>query len=111
MTCQRVTNITLGSSGFSDLAELTNNGASVQRIADNTIIRYSTSFVTSPDHWIVYVGSNNTIYPLDATDPSLPILMNTTPGTFPGTDDLVMNADGTHLNLSGGAIIDTATLL
>lgn len=97
-----------GSSGFSYIVKLTNNGADAMRVANGTAIGFSPTFIISPDHSIVYIAAIGNRYALDATDPTFPILQSRA-DIQQDAYQMSLNSDGTRAYLGSGQVIDTAT--
>lgn len=101
------------SNGFGYVVEVRrdlDNAATV--VADDTIIRARPIFAVSPDQSAVYVGagfSPNSLYKLDATQSTPPIVLEDDHGDVDGTSSLALNADGSRIYLESGQVLSTDT--
>ena len=81
-------------------------------VADNTVIRAYPIFAVSPDQSAVYVGerfSPASLYKLDATQSTLPIILEDEHGEVSGTSSLALNPDGSRIYLLSGQVLSTDT--
>ncbi len=102
-----------GSSGFAYIVEVRRDQADAAvRVASNRIIRAAPTIAVSPDQLAVYVGegfSPNSLYKLDATQSSLPIILEDDHGSVGGTSNLALTPDGTRIYLQSGQTLATDT--
>jgi hypothetical protein len=104
-----------GSSGFSYIVlirrDLNNIAA---RVASGRIIRSIPVFAADPQQQSLYVGENfspNSLYKLDITQDSAPIILEDDHGSVSGTYNLDVTPDGNRIFLASGQILDTETFL
>lgn len=102
-----------GSNGFGYIVEVRRDlGNAATRVAGQTIIRGSPVFAVSPDQSAVYVGegfSPNSLYKLDATQATLPIVLEDDHGEVYGTDSLALSPDSSRIYLLSGQVLSTDT--
>ena len=102
-----------GSNGLGYIVEVRRDlGNAANRVAGNTVIRASPVFTVSPDQSAVYVGegfSPNSLYKLDATQSTLPIILEDDHGQVSGTSSLALNPDGSRIHLLSGQVLSTVT--
>ncbi|MCB9853465.1 MAG: hypothetical protein H6819_10250 [Phycisphaerales bacterium] len=101
------------SSGFARIVRWDVVADTAARVANNRIIRAAPVFAVSPDETFLVVGegfSPNSLYRLDITQTSAPIVAEDNHGSVNGTRRIAMSPDGTFLATSTGQIIDSETL-
>lgn len=87
------------------------NGHTAQRVASNRIIRARPTLAKSGDGTRAYVGegfSPNSLYKLDMTQPSAPIILEDDHGSVSGTDRLEVSPDFTRIYLRSGQVLQTS---
>lgn len=101
-----------GSNGFAYIVEVRRDeDNAATRVAGGTIIRARPIFAADPANQTVYIGSGfspNSLYKLDASDASLPIVLEDDHGQVSGTDNLTLSADGSLIYLSSGQVLATS---
>jgi len=103
-----------GSNGFAYIVKIDIdfiNGHTAQRVASNRIIRASPTLAKSSDGTRAYVGegfSPNSLYKLDMTVPSAPIILEDDHGSVGGTDRLEVSPDGARIYLRSGQVLRTS---
>ena len=104
-----------GSFGFARIAMIKlDAGNQVVRVASNRIIRANPRFEVSPDELFLYVGegfSPNSLYKLDLSQETAPIIQEDQHGTVSGTDFLEVNPDGSRIYLSSGQVLRTGSFI
>lgn len=89
------------------------NGNAAARVASNRIIRCAPTFEVNPARTALYVGacfSPNSIYKLDITIPTAPIVAEDDHGSVSGTSHVEVSPDGSRVHLRSGQILDPDTL-
>jgi hypothetical protein len=103
-----------GSSGFAYIVLVRRDQANAAtRVASNRIIRAGPKFHKDPTGQFLYVGegfSPNSLYKLDLSQPTAPIVAEDNHGTLSGTQEATVNAAGTRIFLRSGQIVDTTDL-
>ena len=98
-----------GSGGISYIAMIkTDQADTVSRVAGNRIIRAAPAFLESPTQDRLYVGegfSPNSLYALDITGDSAPIVLEDQHGQVSGTQISDISADGTRIFLASGQVL------
>jgi subtilisin family serine protease len=101
------------SSGFSYIAMIKLDEANtVSRVANNRIIRAAPNFLKDPNDQFLYIGeqfSPNSLYKLDISLDTAPIILEDNHGAVSGTSRLDISPDGTRIYLGSGQILDTST--
>jgi hypothetical protein len=103
-----------GSNGFAYVVKVDIDfagGHSAQRVASNRIIRARPTLARSGDGTRAYVGtgfSPNSLYKLDMTQPSAPIILEDDHGSVGGTDRLEVSPDLSRIYLRSGQVLQTA---
>lgn len=104
-----------GSGGFSYVAQvdLLHDNA-VSRAANNRIIRGAPTLLKSPNHDVVYIGegfSPNSLYKLDLSQSSAPIILEDNHGDVNGTQWTGISPDGNRIYLSSGQVLRAESFL
>lgn len=103
-----------GSNGFAYVVKLDIdfvNGHTAQRVANGRIIRSRPTLAKSGDGTRAYVGagfSPNSLYKLDMTVPSAPIILEDDHGSVSGTDRLEVSPDFARIYLRSGQVLQTS---
>jgi hypothetical protein len=103
-----------GSNGFAYVTRIDIdfvNGHRASRLAGGRIIRASPVLARSSDGSALYVGegfSPNSLYKLDMTDPSGPLVLEDDHGSVSGTDRLEVSHDNTLIFLRSGQVLRTS---
>lgn len=101
------------SGGFAYIVRIDrNNGNSAARVASNRIIRAGPTLRVSTDRQAMYVGegfSPNSLYKLDITQPSAPIVLEDNHGSVSGTQHTALTPTGDAVFLSSGQVLNTAS--
>ncbi len=104
-----------GSSGFAYIVMIKRDQSdNAVRVADNRIIRAGPIFEESPDYQFLYVGegfSPNSLYKLDISTDSAPIVLENQHGSVSGTDHLDVNSDGSRIYLGSGQVLRTGSFI
>lgn len=103
-----------GSGGFAYIVQVELDNANLAtRVANQQIIRCEPTFEVSPDRSALYVGecfSPNSVYKLDLTQASAPIVAEDAHGSVSGSFHLESSLDGSRLHLASGQILDANSL-
>jgi hypothetical protein len=89
-------------------------GNSVVRAANGRIIPGLPRFGASADRTKIFINEDDTLFRLDGTQPTLPVVAETLHRLWTGTTNtthMVVSADGTRVYLYGQEIFDGQTLL
>ena len=104
-----------GSGGTAGIAKVDLlNGNAVSRVANNRIIRASPTFLKSPGDEVLYLGEGfnpNSLYKLDITQPTAPIILEDDHGTVSGTNAMDISPDGSRIYLSSGQVLRSDSFL
>lgn len=99
------------SNGFAYIVEVRRDlDNAAKRVASNRIIRAGPVFSVANDGSAVYVGegfSPNSLYKLDATLSTMPIVTEDNHGDVTGTSHLALNNDGSLIYLASGQVLST----
>lgn len=102
-----------GGSGFAWIVRINRDEDNAKsRVADERIIRGDPIFAASPDQQFLYVGEGftpNSLYKLDITPESAPIVLEDQHGLVSGTDNLDVSPDGSRIYLASGQVLRTDT--
>jgi len=103
------------SNGFAYVVQIDmDQGERLSRVASERIIRAGPVLVRSSDGLFAYVGegfSPNSLYKLDLSDPTAPIVLEDQHGTVGGTDSLALNTTGTRIALRSGQVLRTGSFI
>ena len=86
----------------------------ISRVAGGRFITADPVLAKSPDQRFVYVGegfSPNSLYKLDLSEASAPIILEDDHGSVSGTSALTVNPDGTRIHTKSGQILNTESFL
>jgi hypothetical protein len=102
-----------GSGGFAYITRIDrNNGNQATRVAGNRIIRAGPTMRTSPDRTALYIGegfSPNSLYRLDITQPTAPLVLEDNHGSVSGTQYTALHPLGDRIFLSSGQVLSTGS--
>jgi len=104
------------SGGFARIAQVDLGGdGAVTTVASNRIIRANPTFLESPAGDVLYVGeafSPNSLYALDLTQETAPIILEDDHGTVSGTTGQTsISPDGSRIFLNGGQVLRADSFL
>lgn len=104
-----------GSGGFARVAQvLLDDGNAISTVAGNRIIRASPRISRSPLGDVAYVSegfSPNSLYKLDLSSPDAPIVLEDRHGQVGGTEQHVLDADGSRIYLGSGQVLRAESFL
>lgn len=104
-----------GSGGFAWIAKVSlDQGNMAQRVASNRIIRANPVFEVSPDRAFLYIGegfSPNSLYKLDLSQETAPIVLEDDHGSVSGTRQLEVSPDGGRIYLTSGQVLRTGSFI
>jgi len=106
-----------GSSGLARIAMIKRDeNNAVVTVANNRFIRSDPSFGKDPNQNFIYVAetssSPNSVYKLDLSDDTAPIVLEDAHGTIPsGAEDLQVSPDGMKLHLKSGLVLRTENFI
>ncbi|WP_372742806.1 hypothetical protein [Neptunomonas sp.] len=89
------------------------SGNQVTRVADDRFIGLNPVFAARSNPQFLFVGENfgaNSLYKLDLTQPSAPIVTENTAGTNNASIQFAISSDGSKVFLSNGQVMDAITL-
>lgn len=102
-----------GSSGFAYIVEIRlAEGDAAQRVAGNSIIREEPVFAEQDGHFL-YVGegfSPNSLYKLDLSQDSVPLILEDVHGSVYGSDKLAISPFGDRIHTTAGQVFRTESL-
>ena len=90
----------------------TDQGNAVSTVADGREIGVAPRFLKDPNEQFLYIGEQtlpNSLFKLDITQDTAPIVLESLPGTVSGTDYMITSNDGTLIALRNGQFIHSST--
>ncbi len=89
-------------------------GNSLSRVASGQIIRAAPVIERSQDGAFAYIGegfSPNSLYRLNLSDPTAPVVLEDSHGSVNGTNQLAINAAGSRIALGSGQVLRTGSFI
>lgn len=102
-----------GSGGFAYIVRVDMASGDAERVASNRIIRAAPVFEIDRAAAFLYVGegfSPNSVYKLDVSIPTAPIVGEDVHGSISGANSLSLNPSGTRLITAAGQVLRTSDL-
>ena len=90
----------------------TDQGNAVSTVADGREIGVAPRFLKDPNEQFLYIGEQtlpNSLFKLDITQDTAPIVLESLPGTVSGTDYMITSNDGTLIAFKDGQSIHSST--
>lgn len=104
-----------GSGGLAKIAKVSlDQGNMVQTVASNQFIRANPVFEVSPDRAFLYIGegfSPNSLYKLDLSQETAPIVLEDDHGSVSGTSHLEVSPDGGRIYLTSEQVLRTGSFI
>lgn len=102
-----------GSGGFAYIVRVDMASGDASRVANNRIIRAAPVFAIDRAAAFLYIGegfSPNSVYKLDASLPTAPLIGEDVHGSISGSSALSLNPSGTRLITAAGQVLRTSDL-
>lgn len=100
-----------GSSGISYLARIDRMAdETVTRVGDDTVVRSAPHVLAGENERWLFVSDANSLYKVDADDPTAPIVLETPPGT-PAGGRMSLSPDETLIYLEPGVVLRTESFV